>query len=292
MTQERLNSMATALELYIESKGISQNSLAQKIGIAPSYMTHALKRNWENIPAGGSRKTTFSNQIAQKIMVFLGMDSKVIETDNFMIVINTCMESKMYKEHRIIDGEKGTGKTTALCEFQKANPTETFLITCSEDMNPKAFIVELATLVGSEVTGDRRKIRIGIERKIKAMANPVILIDESENLRPSTFGSIKALYDTLKDYCGIVLCGANNFIDGLRKKAMTGKGCFPQIYSRFSAEPAFLSTITKDDVKMICQFHELGDRETVNEMYQKCSDFRELDRSIKRRKRDLTLKVA
>ena len=159
-------------------------------------------------------------------------------------------------------------------------------------MNPKAFIVELATLVGSEVTGDRRKIRLGIERKIKAMASPVILVDESENLRPATYGSIKALYDNLQHYCGMVLCGANNFMDGLRKKAMQGKGCFPQIYSRFSAEPVFLTTLTKEDVKMICKHNGIADKETVTEMYQRSSDFRELDRNIKRRKRDQNLEVA
>lgn len=292
MTHNTLNEMSNALDAYLKSTEISQNSLAQKIGITASYITHALKKNWDNVPAGPGRKTTFSIPVAKKIMLFLGMDSRILETDNYMIVSNILFEAKNYKEHRIIDGEKGTGKTTALKEFQRAFPQETFLITCSEDMNPKAFIVELANLVGSETTGDRRKIRIGIEKKIKNMSNPIIMIDEAENLKPATYGSIKALYDGLQDYCGIVLCGANNYMETLRKKAMNKKGCFPQIYSRFSSEPGLLSTMTKDDVKLFCEFNGIKEKETVNALYERCNDFRELDRSIKRKLRDSKLQAA
>jgi DNA transposition AAA+ family ATPase len=292
MTENSLNLMANALDAYIKSTSISQNSLAQKIGIAPSYISHALKRNWDNIPAGGKRKTTFSESIAKKILIFLGVDNKIVDVDNFIIATNVLYEAKEYQEHRIIDGEKGTGKTTALREFQRNSPNETFLLTCSEDMNPKAFVVELANLVGSETSGDRRKIRFGIEKKIKSMSQPVILIDEAENLKPATYGSIKAIYDSVYEYCGIVLCGANNYLEVLRKRAMTGKGCFPQIYSRFSADPGFLSNMSKDDVKTFCAHHNIYDKETINTLAHRCSDFRELDRTIRRKIKNDKIKAA
>lgn len=288
-THETLDRMAVALEGYLKDTGISQNQCAIKIGIPSSYLTHALKRNWDAIPAGTNRKTSFSHQIARKIMNFLGMDTTIWETDNYMITYNLLIECKQYQEHRIIDGSKGTGKTFAANQFKKAFPVDTFLLTCSEDMNPKSLMVELARQVNVDITGDRRKIRIAVCAKLKQMTSPHIIIDESENLKPAAYGSIKAIYDDVKDYCAITLIGANNYIDMLKKKADAGKGCFPQVFSRFSSEPAFLSQLTKDDTVYICSINGITDKDTINKLHIKSSDFRELDRNIKRLLRDQNL---
>lgn len=222
-------------------------------------------------------------------MIFLGIDTVVWETSNFKDATGVLAEAKEFHEHRIISGSKGTGKTFTAKHFRKMNPHETFLITCSEDMNPKSFMVELARSVSSDMTGDRRKIRIALSEKLKRMTYPIIIVDEAENLKPSTYGSIKALYDSVEDYCSIILIGANNYFDMLDKKAKAGKGCFPQIFSRFSAEPVFLSEMFKDDVKMVAQLNGITDKDEVSKLFTKCADFRELDRSIKRILRDKNL---
>jgi DNA transposition AAA+ family ATPase len=288
MTNDQLDMMATSLEAYIKDKGISQNEAAKKIGISAPYITYALKRNWDAVPTGG-KKARFNAAIARRIMKHLGIDTVIWEIDNYMITTNILIEAKKYQEHRIVDGSKGSGKTFAATQFAKKAPIETFLLTCSEDMNPKAFMVDLARLVGSDTTGDRRKIRMGIGEKIKRMTSPLIIIDEGENLKPATYGSIKALYDDIKDYCGIVLIGANNYLDNLRKKAGAGKGCFPQIYSRFSAEPGLLSDMTKEDLILACEANGITDKETINSLHKRCTDFRELDTTIKGILRDKKL---
>ncbi len=292
MQTELLDKMSQQLEIYLKDKGISQNECSKRIGIASSYITHALNKNWDAVPAGNGRTTRFSDQVAKKIMVFLGIDQNVWEIDNYMMIMNVLIEAKKYKEHRIIDGQKGSGKTFTCEHFKKQVPHETFLITASEDMSPKDFMIELARQVGTDMTGTRRKVRLSATDKLKKMGAPIIMIDESENLKLSTYGSIKALYDDVKDYCSIVLIGANNYLDFLRKKADSGKGCFPQLYSRFSADPALLNVMDKKDVKYVCQLNGITDKETVNFLFDTCRDYRELDRSIKRIVRDSQLKAA
>lgn len=292
MTKDQLDQMAQVLEDYLKDKSLSQNECAKRIGIASSYITHALKRNWDAVPSGGNRTTEFSSQVARKIMLFLGMNQDIWEIENFQTVINILAEAKKFHEHRIIEGEKGTGKTFAATEFKKQAPTETYLITCSEDMNPKAFIVELARLMNVDATGDRRKIRIAISERLRKQTYPLIIIDEAENLKIATYGSIKALYDDVKDFAGIVLIGANNYLDTIRKRASSGKSCFPQLYSRFSADPGSLSLMSKKDVAFICALNGLEDKQLVNHLFDTCTDYRELDRNIKRRLRDEQLKVA
>ena len=285
--------MAVALDNYLEDTRISQADLSKKIGVSPSYLTHARKREWswqnglnkDKTP----RYTEFSMSIAKQIMVFLGLDEMVWEIDNYQEIIATLTEAKKFHEHRIIDGKKGTGKTKAANIFKKRHPVNTFIVTCSEDMNPKALMIDIAEKIGAESVGDRRKIRIAIQKKLKTMAYPQIIFDECENLRPASYGSVKALYDEVFEYCSLVLMGANNYYKKLKKLAEADKGCFPQILSRFNSEPVFLSIMTWDDALSIFPLYDISDRGTQRRIFDNSSDFRELERNIQRHLRDSQL---
>ncbi len=296
--KNELDNMSIALQQYITEKSISQNEVAKRIGISSSYITHALNKNWDRVPAGkdengNARFAEFSEQVAKKILLFLGIDAVTVwQTDNFTTQLLILTEAKQHHEHRIIDGEKGTGKTYTAEYFKKEYPKETYLITCSEDMNPKSFVMELAKQIGVNAVGDRRTIRLAIAAKLKQMKYPIIIIDEAENLKNATYGSIKALYDEVKDYCAIVMIGANNYMYTLKKKAEAGRACFPQIYSRFNAEPAYLQQLTRKEVVYICKLSGITDKETISALQDKCSDFRELDRNIKRTLRDAQIVTA
>jgi DNA transposition AAA+ family ATPase len=265
--------------------GLSQNGLGTAIGISGAYMSKIMNGEWQ-IREG---KSEISEATWKKIFVYLNFGTDVWDIDNYIKVQNVLLEAKSKKEHRIISGLKGTGKTFSATEIKKKYAAETYIITCSEDMNPKAFMVELANLMGVTTTGDRRTIRMAISEKIKLQSNTLIIIDEAENLKNSTYGSIKALYDQVHEYAGIVLIGANHYLENLQKKAKAGKGCFPQLYSRFSAEPATLAMMGKEDVRSIANLNGITDRESINRLYDISTDYRELDRNIKRHLRDIEL---
>jgi len=292
MNIENLNQLAEAVESLMTSTGVSQNDLAKNIGISSSYLTHLKNRNFDNIPAGVGRKTTFSESIANKIAVFLKLDVQMWDIDNYTHIENCLIEAKMYKEHRIIDGAKGSGKTFAIEMFKKSYPSETYVVTADDDMSPKAFLESLASKMDLHIGGSKRVIRMAIEAKIKSQNKPLIIVDEAENLKTGSYGAIKALYDAVKDYAGIVLVGANEYADMLRKKAGRNMTPFTQLYSRFSAETVLLNTMSKADVVMIAKLNDISDKETINTILSTCHDYRELDRKIKRVLRDRTLQEA
>lgn len=218
---------------------------------------------------------------------------------NYDAVFMVLTECKLNPEHRIIDGKRGSGKSFAARAFVEAinngeilphlPKNETFLVTAAEDLNPKAFMVEMAHALRIDATGDRLAIRKKIAAALKKMQNPLIIIDEAENLRLSTYGSIKALYDEVFEFCSIVLIGANDYIETLKKWSEKGRGCIPQIYSRFSCDSVTLSPMSKDDAEKICRQNGIVDTASIGMIFAKSIDYRQLDRNIQRELRDRNL---
>jgi DNA transposition AAA+ family ATPase len=289
MNTEKLDRLKEVVESYLQKTGISQNDLAKAIGIQSSYLTHLKSRNYNAIPTGAGRTTSFSEAIAKKISIYLKLDTEIWEISNYNMIFNCLYECKKHKEHRIIDGLKGSGKTFTCQMFKKQFPSETYIVTADDDMSPKAFLEELALQMGLSVAGSKRTIRKAIESKIMSQSNTLIIIDESENMKTGSYGAIKALYDAIKDYAGLVLLGANNYSEYLRKQASKNKTPFTQLYSRFSANTVLLSCMSKDDVVMICKMNDILDKEQIRQLIDTCTDYRELDRAIKRIVRDRNL---
>ncbi len=289
MNKDNLDRLKCAVVAYEKQTGISQNDLAKAIGISSSYLTHLKNSNYDAIPAGEGRTTTFSDAMAKKISVYLKIDTEIWQIENYAMMFNALVECKKHKEHRIIDGLKGSGKTFTARMFKKQFPSETYIVTADDDMSPKAFLEELAGQMGITVSGSKRVIRKAIEAKIMSQKNTIIIVDEAENLKAGSYGAIKALYDSVMEYAGLVLIGANNYGDWLRKQAGKNKTPFTQLYSRFSANTVNLATMTKADVVMICKLNGIVDRETILQFYNTCTDYRELDRAVKRWLRDREL---
>jgi hypothetical protein len=282
MQKEQLDRLRDAVNAYQAETKITQNDMAKAVGIASSYLTHLKEGNYFEIPTGGGRTTTLSDAIYKKIAVYLKMDDKVWDILNYTLIFNGLIECKHDCEHRVIDGLKGSGKTYAAKAFKKQYPNNTYLVTADDDMSPKDFLSELALQMGLTVSGSKRVIRKAIEARIMASKNTLIIIDEAENLKNGSYGAIKALYDSISDFAGLVLIGANNYSEFLRKQASKNKTPFTQLWSRFSSNTVMLATMTKDDVVMVCKLNGIVDKAAVSELFNNSSDYRELDRNVKR----------
>lgn len=303
----QLEQLSIKLAEYIKEKGLSQNAFAKHSNVSASYVTHILKGNFTQIPAGrdaigNQRYTSVSPDIIKKIKRAMGIADEGAHwpINNYDAIEAVLLEAKAHKEHRIISGMRGSGKTYTVDAFCANYPHETFKVTCSDDMNPKRFMVKLAEALGLDSSGDRFKIRERIASAVIKMENPIIIIDEAENLRMPSYGSIKALFDQVEKDCAIVLVGAKigdlEYCEALKLWAEKGRGCIAQVYSRFSAEPIILQVLSLEDTALICGLNGIKNIEEnttlIRSLFARSADYRELDRNIKRLTKDRELMAA
>lgn len=290
MTFERKLQIALALEQYLRSNNLSQNSAALTLGASAATLskmrsgakaedTEARDRLWDKI----------DDRMWQRVE--MGMPhstANVLETRQYKAAYVGLMDAKREHMPKIIDGRTGIGKTFCIMQFAKEHPAETFRVRCSRDMSAKSFLQAVARAVGISDQGNSEGIRIAIGEKLLRMNYPLLIIDEAENLRDFAYGSIKALYDDLAEQgkAGIVLVGANGYAESLRRKAKRNYGCFPQIWSRFKADRVILPELELSDVTYVAKSYGIEDRGHIVNLSQECEDYRDLFGTLRAYLRD------
>lgn len=275
-------------ELEAAGKTLSQNGLAEIVGIPASVIGYVLKADFSAVNNKGNMMVT--DRILKKIKAFMGLDRSVWDTTNYELCKATFLECKLNAEQRIISGDKGMGKTFAARLFQKQYPNHTYLVTCATDQNPKQFMYEVARSIGLPTkhrNGSRYEVRVKVCEHLLAQegSEPHLIIDETENASPAVIGAIKDIYDykNLHERVAITVLGANDFLKMLREKAQRKvKHAFPQFISRFGAEPVELEPYSKDEATAICKLFGITEREVIKELVNKSEDYRLLNDAIKR----------
>lgn len=297
LTEQFKATVANGLREYLEQHkeaGMSQNKVAKLCGVNAPYVGYIIDNKWNAVPAqGGAALGRISDAIFLKIHQALGLSSEFFETDNYLAVYATCMEAKVEHQWRIIDGLTGAGKSFAAGRFTRLNPRETFLIRCKNTMNAKEFMQAIARAVGSSEVGTRHRICEGIAERLLTMSNPLLLIDETEALFKRTseggFGAIKDICDEVNGRVGIVLIGANNFLEQLTQRAANLRSCFPQLLSRFATAPVELSAVRRDDVELIAPAFGVTGKKELDRLFDGAGNFRELFGTLRKQQADASL---
>lgn len=303
MNKAQKTEIANALVSYYKDKSqeaisnggkFSQRELSSKIGISPSYITYIFNRDFDKKTEAGS--IILTEVILNKVASFLGLFNEVWQTKNLLKMMSACIDAKKHQEQIIVDGEKGCGKTFSANYFLKKYPKNTFLVTCASDMNPKQFMYAMGKAVGldnSNLGGSRLELRVKIGERLIGLTDTLLIIDETENATNSVIGSLKDLYDykDLFSKVGIVIIGANNFYETLELKSRRkNQHSYPQFLSRFGANPVYMDGYeAKVAKKIVAEYPQLNDEEVANWIVSHASDYRQLDKLIKRKLSDISL---
>jgi DNA transposition AAA+ family ATPase len=288
------NGVREYLQLHKEA-GMSQNRIAKQCGInSPGYVGYIIDNKWNAVPAqGGAATGKISDPVFLKLYHGLGLSSEFFETDNYLAVYATCMEAKVEHQWRIIDGPKGAGKSFSAGRFARLQPRETFLIRCKNTMNAKEFIQAIASAVGASEVGTRHRLCMAIVEKLIAMSNPLLIIDETEALFKRTseggFGAIKDICDEVNGRVGIVMIGANSFLEQLQHRAANLRSCFPQLLSRFATAPVELELVRREDVALIAPAFGVMGKKEQDALFDTSADFRDLFGTLRRQQSDANL---
>lgn len=297
MTDQLKTQIAQGVREYLETHkadGMSQAKVAKLCGVNAPYVGYILAGQWNNVPSSGGAKTTqVSDAVFMKLQLGLGLTSDCFETENYAAVFGTCMDAKVRKEWRIVDGLTGAGKSFAVGRFARVHPNETFLIRCKNTMNAKEFMQAIARAVGACEVGTRHRICVAIAERLVNMNHPLLIIDESEALFKRTseggFGAIKDICDEVTGRVGIVLVGANGFLEQLRLRAANLRSCFPQVLSRFATEPVQLAVVSREDVALIAPAYGVTAKKELDRLYDGSANFRELFDTLRRQQADANL---
>ncbi|AHE95151.1 TPA: AAA family ATPase [Campylobacter fetus subsp. venerealis] len=232
------------LSSYLTDKEVSASALARSIGVSPGAISQFKKGEYKGDNEGLAKKIKayLNSQNAKKNApvqtvefredVFKGLDYQM---SNFAI-----NEAANEREIALIYGAAGTGKTTILKEYVKANPNAVF-VEATPHTSAKSLLDDLAEVL-------KISVPLSLNGKLKAIAKHlsgcerILLIDEAEHLPLKALEDLRRIHDFSRT--PLVLVGTEILLQNLmgRNKELR------QLYSRIGSK-WIMKGLSKEECK-------------------------------------------
>ncbi|MDR1938277.1 MAG: AAA family ATPase [Tannerellaceae bacterium] len=227
-----------ALQDYIGVHGLTQEEIALKAGVNVSYINAMLNNS---LKVG---KTDIGDKHFRKVASAIGFMYETYyweqtDTPQYEMIMEELLDAKVRGLEKMIIGDTGTGKTYTMRQFQRKHPANTYCITVSSMHQLGHILSDICDEMGIQrVTDNMSKLR-KISARLKNIRlegkQPIIVIDEAENLKLPALKMTKALYDALYGYCPIVLIGTHQLLRKLEQLKESDTEGMAQLYRRFKA---------------------------------------------------------
>ena len=252
--QEKVRELVTT---HLEQKKISQNKLAEMIGVSNGTISNIVNEVWERL----------NESMLLKIRSFFNTkDWTIIETHNFLTVKNACNEAREFKKMISVIGYSGAGKTTALQHYYQKN-ANTYLVTCGRAMRTKQLLSEILKSLGvNYLASDYEMVRMIID-ELNKKESPLLIIDEASKLSANALMYLQDIWDGIEDNGGIVIAGVEYLINNIKKGAEKNKMGMPEFYGRVS-KWIYLQLPEKKEVEAICINNGLTDKDLIKSMHR------------------------
>lgn len=179
-------------------------------------------------------------------------------------------------------GRPGIGKSESLKQYLKIRPKNTWYIECRQSWKQRTFVSKLAKAIGvetraSSVSGMEDDIIDFLNRK----ENPVIMIDEIQELTEGAFRVLKTIFNGTEFHCGFVYCGGLNFQKRMRQGLDHCKQSYEEIYSRMGGEIKQADVPAPKDIINICKGNISLDKPVMHKIINESDgDLRLLRRKV------------
>ena len=265
----------------MESKGISANRYATQAGVSPATISALKKGDWEK----------FSERMWQKLAIACDYSTKnwhSAETANFRMIQKYCATAQAQSISLAISYAAGSGKTHGYKNYADHNPNVIYL-ECADHWTRNIFMEHFLREMG--LNGDGLKVVEKAEvviNTLKQMDSPLVIMDESDKLKPGPFMFFIELYNKLDGYCGFLLSGAPYFKLHMEKFARRDKKGYREIYSRVGRRFIALNSISGKDVEKVCHANGIYETEHMNSIFNDCEgDLRRVKRAVEKLKMQL-----
>lgn len=276
---------------YVQHHSLSQDAFSEHVkkvcggqGVNVAYINDLFKGKMTT----GVQQTAIDDKYFLRIAKATNLQIRKTydfhhELDNYLMIMNALSDARDTGLPVAIDGNTGDGKSYTAQDYLRQHPKNTYIVRCDGDLTAKSFFTEMAYSLGMTPSGPVYDIRKNVIQKLKNEETPLLIIDESENLKDRAWESLKRIMDDLKGHCGIAFIGANEFERMLQKKADKLKGCFPQVLRRIR-EGGFtkLLRMNLDDVALICKPYGVGKVSLQKALFERCKNVGELTALLKR----------
>lgn len=282
---QKTTEIPQALQNYMRETGHKQADISRVSGVGASYLNHIAQGKTVISNKNGGSVINDKYYIALCKAINFPLKQEVwrhFNTYNFKQSINRIKASREHKERFTIDGDTGAGKTHACREYQKAYPTETYIVTCSAVENSKEFAKNIAETVGVSTQGTAGTIIKEVMRKLtKVCDNPILIIDEAEHIEKKSgyINIIKSLADGLENKVAFGLVGMK-INDILQNGYERNKQNFRQTARRFNLRERFDEDIT-EDIERICEDLGITNKNAQNWLKNRMKNFGDLEIIIK-----------
>ncbi len=270
--------------------------VATKVGVSEATISQMRNENWELI------KDTMWQKVAQALGV-VSNTWQLAETLNFRKITNVLNDAKNANLFMAISYKAGSGKTATLSNYAELNNEENVFYIQAREWAKREFLYQLCRTLGVD-TGKgyisvdalgMKVIDFFAKRKGK---NPLLIVDESDKLKPSAFRWFIPLHNELEDEMGLIIAGTENLEKTIKQGVKYNKLGFDEIDSRFGRK--FINDLIGarlQDVELICQANGITEKPTIKKIFDECEptsiivqgqnikvveDLRRLKRVIKR----------
>lgn len=217
LTNVEIQDVANSCDTFLKKHNISQTKAAREMGISGGVLSQFLRGNYT-----GKRDT-----IARTVNNWLGQRNASIAAKVNVPYIATQVAEDMRRVAKFAHSRKmmaamvlpsGAGKTMVLHVL--TDELRGWYIYCDEDMNPKAFLVEVARVIGCKIRDkSAAKMMTAIIDKLRDTNRP-LLLDEAHRLPVGVFSRIRTIFD--RAGVPIIMAGAGRILERIDDKDRHG----------------------------------------------------------------------
>lgn len=247
------------VENYLTSSGMSQNKMAQAVGLSQTALSNWRRQIYHGDPAyvEGKLREYFETQAAREAVEEQAApylpDTGYVPTTVSEDIYKGIKFAQLERGMVVLQGDAGIGKTEGARKFLHDYPHSTVFITATPTTGSLGCIIKLlARALGVPDMRGRMDMMLAIRDKL-AGTNKVVIIDEAQHLRLPALEELRGLSDadavTGTPGNGVCLIGNTEVYSRLMGRQQAQ---FAQLFSRIKMNRSYSTRkVKKEDIRAL-----------------------------------------
>lgn len=242
--------------------GISQNKLADQIGVSAATLINVRRGEWESL----------SEQMLMKLRGYFHInDWRIYETANMRAITEMCTDASQERKLVAVAGYTGSGKTTALRAYTRKH-ANTWYVLGTSISTQRSFLTTILKSMGITDGGNIQDKMSLIIREMNTSKDALLIIDDAGKLTDNILRLIQIIYDETEYNAGMVIAGTEYLHTYITKGAARDKRGFREIKRRITYwQP--MAHPTRKEVEFICKDYGMSDTHAIQYCAQNAKDY-------------------